>query len=178
MKLLQISIIFTLTLISTQTLAKTASEQNGIFAQAIIDGSASTPVSILNKQFSPMIRELQSKTHDNGQILVQVKRLFKFKDQPKCGRVLFSLSQPSSNTTWPIGGQLNVCEDGLPPLGICKDKPTTLVSRLERCSDNSEPQDTPEVAQAIKDALANGDSTHEQIAQKLKAASSKKGEIK
>ena len=177
MKLLQTSLIFCLTLISTQTIAKTASEQNGVFAQAIIDGSASTPVSILNKQFSPMIRELQSKTHDNGQILVQVKRLFKFKDQPKCGRVLFSLTQPSSNTTWPIGGQLNICEDGMPPLGICKDNPTLLIPRFERCSDKSEPQDTPEVAKAISDALAQGDSTHQQVLQKIKSATSK-GEVK
>ena len=151
--------------------------ENGVFAQALIEGAASTPVPT-QEQLTPVIQALQAKTHDTGPVMIQAKRLFRFKQQARCGRVIFSLAQPTSNTVFPIGGQLNVCEDGLPPWRVCKDNPSILIPPQDRCPDNSEPQDTPEVAQAIKDALANGDLSHEQVLQQLKDAAAKKGTAK
>ncbi len=151
--------------------------ENGVFAQALIEGTASAPVPS-HAQLAPMIQSLQAQTHDTGPVMIQAKRLFRFKQQAHCGRVLFSLAQPSSNTVFPIGGQLNVCEDGLPPWRVCKDNPGILIPSQDRCPDNSEPQDAPEVAQAIKDALAKGDLSHDQVLQQLKDAAAKKGAAK
>ncbi len=150
---------------------------SGVFAQALIEGAASAPVP-QNQQLAIVIQALQAQTHDTGPVIIQVKRLFKFKQQARCGRVIFSITQPSSGTVLPIGGQLNVCEDGLPPWRGCKDKPGFLIAPQDHCPDNSEPQDTTEVAQAIKDALEKGDISHEQVLQQLKDAAKKKGTAK
>jgi hypothetical protein len=151
--------------------------QSGVFAEALIEGTTSAPVPS-HEEFAAVIRVLQAQTHDSGPILIKARRLFRFEQQAQCGRVIFSLTQPSSNTEWPIGGQLNVCEDGLPPWRICKDKPDVLIAPQDRCPDNTEPQDTPEVAKAVKDALAKGDLSHEQVLQQLKDSAEKKGTAK
>jgi hypothetical protein len=147
---------------------------NGVFAQALIEGEASAPVP-QNQQLASMIQVLQAQTHDTGPVIIQAKRLFWFKQQARCGRVIFSITQPSSGTVLPIGGQLNVCEDGLPPWRVCKDNPSVLIAPQDHCQDNSDPQDTPEISKAIKDALAKGDISHEQVLQQLKDAADKKG---
>lgn len=147
--------------------------RNGVFAQALIDGTASTPIPA-RSEIEPALQSLQTKTHDDGPVFISVKRLFRFKQQARCGRVIFTIVQPSSNTELP-GGQLNVCEDGLPPWRICKDKPGALIAPQDRCPDGSEPQDTAEVAQAIKDALAKGDMSPEQVSQQLREGAKKKG---
>lgn len=148
--------------------------QNGVFAQALIDGTASAPIPA-NEQLYGWIQEIKAHTHDAGPIMIQAKRLLRFKQQPRCGRILFSVTQPSSGVVLPIGGQLNVCEDGSPPLRSCKDRPDRLVLPQERCRDGSEPQDTPEVDKAIKDALANGDLSQKQVEQQLKDAATREG---
>jgi hypothetical protein len=151
--------------------------KNGVFAQALIEGTADAPVPP-QQAFASVIATLQAQTHDTGPVMIHAKRLFRFQQQARCGRVIFSITQPSSGTVWPIGGQLNVCEDGLPPWRICKDKPGVLIAPQDRCPDQSEPQDTAEVAKAIKDALAKGDLSQAQVSQQLKAASDKKGVTK
>ena len=178
MKNSQVFLIVSMTIFTHLALAQSVSNKNGVFAQALVNGTASAPVPLMNKQFAPVIHALQEKTHDAGPIMIQAKRLFKFQQQSRCGRVIFTLAQPSSDSVWSIGGQLNVCEDGLPPWGICKEKPTILVAPTDRCLDKSAPQDTPEVAQAIKDALANGDLSQAQVSQQLKDEAAKKGSAK
>lgn len=178
MKNSQVFLIVSMTIFTHLAFAQSVPNKNGVFAQALIDGTASAPVPLLSKQLAPVIHALQAKTQDSGPIMIQAKRLFKFQQQSRCGRVIFTITQPSSDTVWPIGGQLNVCEDGLPPWGICKDRPGILVAPTELCLDKSAPQDTPEVAQAIKDALTNGDLSQAQVSQQLKDAAAKKGSAK
>ncbi len=147
--------------------------RNGVFAQALIDGTATAPIPA-HKELDLALQSIQARTHDNGPVFISAKRLFRFKQQARCGRVIFTIVQPSRNAVFP-GGQLNVCEDGLPPWRICKDKPGFLIAPQDRCPYNSEPQHTAEVAQAIKDALANGDLSREQVSQQLKENANKKG---
>ncbi len=150
--------------------------RNGVFAQALIDGTATAPIPA-RSELGPALQSIQAKTHDTGPVFISAKRLFRFKQQARCGRVIFTIVQPSSNTELP-GGQLNVCEDGLPPWRICKDKPGALIAPQDRCPDGSEPQNTAEVAQAIKDALAKGDLSQEQVSQQLREGAKKKGTSK
>jgi hypothetical protein len=146
---------------------------NGVFAQALVEGTAIAPAPTRG-ELAPVIQHIQAITHDYGTVFISAKRLFRFKQQARCGRVIFTIVQPSSNAAFP-GGQLNVCEDGMPPWRICKDKPGFLIAPRDRCADNSEPKDTAEVAQAIKDALAKGDMSREQVMQQLKEGANKKG---
>jgi hypothetical protein len=148
-----------------------------VFAQALIEGSATSPLPS-NKQLDLLVQAFQRKTNDSGPVVIQAKRLFRFKQQSRCGRVIFSVVQPSSGVVLSPGGQLNVCEDSLPPWRVCKNNPTVLISPQDHCHDNSEPQDTPEVDQAIKNALANGDLSQSQVRDQLKAAEEKKGATK
>jgi len=151
--------------------------RTSVFAQALIEGSATSPLPSY-KQLDAVVQTHQKKTHDTGPVLIQAKRLFRFQQQSRCGRIIFSIVQPSNGAVLTNGGQLNVCEDGLPPWRICKNNPKILISPQDHCSDNSELQDTPEVEQAIKTALANGDLSQIQVSQQLKDAAAKKGAAK
>lgn len=128
----------------------------GVYADALKSGTAQTRLPY-KAPLDQLTLKLQQMTHDAGPILVKAERVRYFQQQSHCGRVRFILFQPSSNTAWPeLGGQLNICEDGSPPWRICKSNPMRLVLHTERCSDGSAPVDTPEVEQAIKEAVASG----------------------
>jgi len=128
----------------------------GVYADALKNGTAQTQLPY-KAPLDRLTLKLQQITHDAGPILVKAERIKYFQQQSHCGRVRFILFQPSSNTAWPeLGGQLNICEDGSPPWRICKSNPMRLVLHTERCSDGSTPVDTPEVEQAIKEAVASG----------------------
>jgi hypothetical protein len=168
-KLMIIGAIF----ISANSHAENIPNSN-VFVQALINSEATAPVP-KQQQFEQAIQSLQAQTQDTGPILIQAKRLLRFKEQVQCGRIKFWFIQPSSGKSWPMGGQLNICENGQPPLRMCKDKPGFLISPNGHCPDRSEPQDTLEVAQAIKDALAKGDLSQEQVSQITKEQKAKKG---
>ena len=120
-----------------------------VIVRALVDGRASDPVPDI-PVFRQAVAALQRQAGDPGPIHVQAMRLQRFEQQARCGRVVFAMWQPSSNKAWPaIGGELNICEDGQPPLRVCKDGPGVLVPSASTCRDQSAPQDTPEVAAAI-----------------------------
>ena len=84
-----------------------------------------------------------------------------FKQQPRCGRVQFALGQPTAKIVFAaFAGQMNVCEDGQPPLRTCPDRPGVLVPATGSCKDGRPPVDTEEVAVAIR---AAGGLTQEQM---------------
>ena len=137
-----------------------------VIVRALVDGRASEPLPDL-----PLLRKaiaaMQQQAGDSGPIVVQAMRLQRFVQQAHCGRVVFGMSQPSSHKAWPgLGGELNICEDGLPPLRVCKDRPNALVPPNSTCHDGAAPQDTVEVASAISAALNRGGLTVEQAKQK------------
>ena len=143
-----------------------------VFVQALVHGRASQPMPA-NAVLAQRVAQMQSQSGDSGPIVVQAMRVVRFVQQSRCGRVVFGFSQRLSHKGW-LGGQLNICEDGLPPLRVCADRPTVLVPSASRCRDNSSPVDTAEVAAAIASALANGDLSPEQAREK-QAAISKAG---
>lgn len=96
--------------------------------------------------------EIQRRTSSGGEITVEFFRIVRFQSQPHCGRVAYALFQQSSQSYWPqLGGQINVCDNGSPPLRICPGSPV-LVGASTRCLDGSMPVDTDE----IKSAIASG----------------------
>ena len=144
-----------------------------VIVRALVDGRASEPLPDL-----PMLRQavvaMQQQAGDSGPIVVQAMRMQRFVQQARCGRVVFGMSQPSSHKAWPaLGGELNICEDGLPPLRMCKDRPNILVPASSNCRDGSAPQDTTEVASAISAALNRGGLTVDQARQTSLSAGQK-----
>lgn len=133
-----------------------------LFTDALRNGEASAPAPAV-RLFDGALQALRQQTGDPGPIHVKARRLVRFTQQARCGRVVFALYQPSSHHAWPsLGGQLNICEDGLPPLRACDDRPKLLVPPTSTCPDKSSPHDTAEVAAAIGAALAGGDITPEE----------------
>lgn len=126
------------------------------FVLALINGASTGKI-----DNSPMMifaaNKIKNKTGSDGEVSVRAQRVIRFSEQPKCGRVTFALYQESSNTYWgQLGGQLNICVDGMPPLRVCKTDPKKLVLPSSICKDNSRPVDTTEVAVAIADAKKKG----------------------
>ena len=137
-----------------------------VLVRALIEGNAVEPLPA-RPEYSQVMRMLQQQAGDDGPIAIRAARLVRFEQQPRCGRIVYALSQPSSRRVWSdLGGQLNMCEDGQPPLRQCAAKPGTLVPPDSKCADNSAPQDTPEVAKAIQNAIAHGSLTREQLVQR------------
>lgn len=141
---------------------------SSVFMEALANGESSTPLPDV-KPFDALIKAIKDKTGSDGQVLVKAFRVARFKEQSKCGRVAFIVAQPSSGLAWDdLGGQLNICEDGRPPLKRCNPG-AGLIPGTDKCPDGSTPSDTEEVSDAIKKALASGGLTHEQVKEKLAA---------
>ena len=120
-------------------------------------------------------KKIKAATGSQGEISLIVVRMLKFKQQATCGRISFAPYQESTKTYWgQVGGQINICQDGSPPLRACKNAPSVLVPLDATCADNSRPVDTKEVADAINDAVAKGGLTGEEIHNRLMAAYKKK----
>jgi hypothetical protein len=136
--------------------ANAGGEQSNVFIEALKEGDATTPLPNDDK-YTPLKKALQNRTGDSGEIYIKAHRVLRFKQQARCGRVVFAITQPSKNPAWAdLGGQLNICDDGAPPWRVCKDAPNILVPPNGRCDDKSEPQETAEVRDAIASALKNG----------------------
>lgn len=143
------------------------------FVAALKDGAGDGPIPPM-----PMLESatqlIQQKTGSSGPVTLKVYRVARFKSQPACGRVSFGLYQASTRTFWgQFGGQLNVCEDGTPPLKVCAGS-TDLVLADRLCRDGSHPLDTSEVKQAIDDAMKAGGLSAEQVRDKLRAQNANK----
>lgn len=143
------------------------------FVAALKDGVAEGPPPPM--EMMPMATNaIQDKTGSKGDITVKAFRVMRFKSQPACGRVSFGLFQASTHTFWgQFGGQLNVCDDGTPPLKMCTGS-SELVLPNRFCRDGSHPIDTPEIAQAIATAVKQGGVTPEQMKEKVRREISNK----
>ena len=101
--------------------------------------------------------DLKAQTKSDESLYLIVERLLTFKSQTQCGRIKFWLEQPATKTKWEqLGGELNICEDGLPPWGICPN--TQMAPITSKCADGSPPQQTAEVKEAIQSAVDRGGS--------------------
>jgi hypothetical protein len=150
---------------------------NNVVVRALLSGSSLEPLP-LSPEATKVIQVLQQQSGNPGPIAIAAWRLARFTQQEHCGRVAYALSQPSTKRVFTaFGGELNICEDGQPPLRECAAHPGVLVPATSRCTDGSAPQDTSEVAQAIRDAIARGGKTREQVREQLvqRAAESKAG---
>lgn len=144
-----------------------------VFTDALTKGKASVELPN-DQQFAPLVQAIRGRTGSNGQIMVFAKLVTRFKDQPSCGRVAFLVAQPSVNMAWDdLGGQLNICLDGLPPKKMCKSHPGELYPFGATCPDGTPAQDTPEVDAAIKRALATGGLSNDQVKAKAAKATQK-----
>lgn len=137
------------------------------FVAALKDGVAEGPPPPM--EMLPLaIKAIQDKTGNKGDITVKAFRIVRFKSQPACGRVSFGLFQASTHTFWgQFGGQLNVCDDGTPPMKMCAGSPA-LVLPNRFCKDGSHPIDSPEILQAIATAVKQGGVTPEQMRDKIR----------
>jgi len=137
------------------------------FVEALITGHGQSPFPE-SPAFASVLQALHRQTGDAGPIVVEATRVVRFASQPNCGRVAYVVAQPSSHKVWSgLGGQLNLCQDGLPPLRQCPGRPATLVPPMRRCSDGTAPEDTPEVAAAIRASIEHGQVTAEEIHRRL-----------
>jgi hypothetical protein len=138
-----------------------------LFVQALVEGSANAAPASTDAT-EPVFQRLRASTGNPGPFLMVAKRLVRFEQQSKCGRVVFMLTQPGAHRGWPdIGGQLNICENGSPPWRVCKKQPTVLVPHDQACSDATPSVDTPEVAKAVATALANGGLSQAQVLKRM-----------
>lgn len=138
--------------------ANAASDEGtaNVFIRALVDGAASSPVSNI-PQYQTAINIVRQRTGSDAPLTMYAARVRKFQQQPQCGRVLFLIGQPATHTAWKdMGGQLNICENGDPPLRMCKGALEKLQRAETFCPDGSRPVDTPEVAAAIQEAVARG----------------------
>jgi len=133
---------------------------------SLSEGRAST--ALPGSQGAQLVaRKIKERTGSQGNITVEFVRIVRFTEQPRCGRVGYTLYQKSSNTAWgQFGGQLNVCEDGGPPLRLCKGS-AVLVPANAQCEDGSWPAETAEVLAAMARAVADGSLTGEQFKAKF-----------
>jgi hypothetical protein len=132
------------------------------FTEALINGESQTPLPD-DKNFAALTELIQKKTGDAGQVMIKAVRILKFKTQPNCGRIAFIVTQPSKNIAWTnLGGQLNICNDGQPPLRECKESPGVLYQPGHKCPNGQTAAETEEVAAATAKAIQNGGLTHAQ----------------
>ncbi|WP_371765504.1 hypothetical protein [Massilia sp.] len=129
---------------------------------ALRDGRAST--ALPESQGAHLVAQrIQRQTGSQDAVTIEYVRITRFVSQPRCGRVGYTLYQKSSNTYWAqFGGQLNICDDGAPPLRACKGS-AELVRADSQCADGSFPVDTPEITASIAKAVAGGSMTGEQF---------------
>lgn len=152
-----------------------------VLTQAVVDGKANAPLDD-NGQFAAAIASIKQRTGNDGPVMLYAARILTFKEQPRCGRVAYVIAQPSAHLAWPdMGGQLNICEDGQPPLRMCAGHPDKLVLANSLCPDRSTPADTSEVTAAIQAAVAGGSMTPEDASKMVRqqhdgAAQGEKGQ--
>jgi hypothetical protein len=140
------------------------------FRRALTDGAASAPLPN-NKMTQSAERAVKQRTGSDAPLVLFAKRIETFQQQPDCGRVAFVIAQPATNSAWKdMGGELNVCKDGAPPLRVCKSNPGQLIPYDAPCKDGSRPVDTPEVAAAIAAAVQEGGLTPDMLHQQFQAS--------
>jgi hypothetical protein len=119
-------------------------------------------------EFREVRLQIEKLLGSQAQLELRSMRTLRFRQQPRCGRVAFGLWQPETRrVVAAIAGQLNICEDGRPPLQECAANLGTLVPAGAICTDatgqRQPAQDTVEVRQAIQSAIAQGGMSIDQI---------------
>ena len=138
-----------------------------VFVQALVNGRATAPLPD-DPRWTDVVAALRRQAGSSSALQIAAMRVAKFTNQAQCGRVAFALWQPLTNKAWPqLGGQLNICEDGMPPLQVCAQAPDQLVPVGLRCADGVPAQDTAEVRQAIDAAIAAGSLSADQVRRSL-----------
>lgn len=138
-----------------------------LFVQALSDGAAATPLPD-RPEYRSVKAQIEQMLGSQAPLELRAMRILRFKQQPSCGRVAFGLWQPQTRrVVAAVAGQLNICEDGRPPLQECPARPGTLVPTGSICTDPSgqrhPAQDTAEVREAIQAAVAQGGLSVDQI---------------
>lgn len=132
---------------------------------ALTKGSVKSPIAA-DPYFASAAKLIQVQTGNPGEVSMIAQRLTWFRSQPTCGRVAFALYQASTNTSWgQLGGQLNICKDGTPPLRICRTQSNRLVLPDATCPDGSPPEDTQEIKDVLAKAVQAGGLTVEKVQQ-------------
>lgn len=132
-----------------------------VFADALINGRATAPVPQRAGQASKVLARLQTISGSTEPVSIIAARVTRFTQQPHCGRVQFAFGQPQAHVIFKaFAGQMNVCEDGQPPLRVCPDRLGVLVPAAATCANGRPPVDTDEVAAAIRGA---GGMTHDEM---------------
>ncbi|MDF0506650.1 hypothetical protein POK33_38515 [Burkholderia cenocepacia] len=169
----KLSLALATSLVLAQSFANAATDgPQSVLTLALANGSATAKLDD-NGQYAEAIAAIHKRTGDNGPVVVLARRVVEYKEQPRCGRVAFIVSQPSSNIAWSdMGGELNICDDGNPPLRTCKGNPGKLVLPDSACADGSSPVDTPEVAAAIENAATAGGLDPREAARRVRNAAS------
>jgi hypothetical protein len=137
-----------------------------LFLDALTQGhsSALLPKSQINDKVIEMLRD---RSQSSGPIFQEAFLMYRFKEQPHCGRLEFFITQPSSQSVWrEMGGQLNLCENGEAPMQLCTKG--MLIPNGLTCPDKTKPVDTDEIKESIKRAVAQGSLTPALLHQKLK----------
>jgi hypothetical protein len=132
-----------------------------VFADALINGRATAPVPQRAGQASKVLARLQTISGSTEPVSIIAARVTRFTQQPHCGRVQFAFGQPQAHVIFKsFAGQMNVCEDGQPPLRVCPDRLGVLVPAAATCANGRPPVDTDEVAAAVRGA---GGMTHDEM---------------
>jgi hypothetical protein len=157
---------FKIVAVALAALATFAHAQPSSFlVEALQKGSASAPLPA-EGPFKSGVSAIESRTGHQGSVEILAWRIERFTQQANCGRVGFIPHQPASKTAFPeMGGELNICDDGMPPLRFCAA--LGLVPFSARCPDGASPQDTDEVKAAIAAALTRGGLSQQQVARKI-----------
>ncbi len=171
-KKIVLRVLSTLSLLLVGNIVYAMDPSISVFTAALIDGEASAPLPP-NQEIEHMAQAMQAQTKNTGSLVIQARRVLRFKQQPQCGRIVFFIAQPASGTEWKnLGGQLNICEDGTPPWRICKNDPNRLIPPDGACPDHAPLQDTAEVAAAIQAALDSGNLSQAQVKKTLEESNS------
>lgn len=134
-------------------LAISHAQEANPFVEALTEGRSKSELT--DPRFAKPIQELKAKTKSDSPIFVVAERIVRFKNQSRCGRIKFWTEQPSTNSKWEqLGGELNICEDGLPPWGVCSNN--QMAPMGAKCADGNQPQQTDEVKVAIQAAIDRG----------------------
>lgn len=100
-------------------------------------------------------------------VFIGLYRIARFKQQPKCGRILaVPILSKSRKAIAQMAMQMNICEDGNPPLQTCDNK--HLVLSTFKCPGDIEPHPTAEVQLVIDKAIAEGGLSIAQMTEYMK----------
>ena len=136
-----------------------------IFVEALVNGSATMPLED-QPELKNLTSQLMRATKSDSPVQINAFLKKRFTQQKHCGRIVFFISQ---NGKWwrQLGGQLNICEDGLPPWKTCDDK--KLVPFGEMCPNGAPPHNTAEIQAAISEALDQGGLSYQTVRSQLSA---------